>query len=177
MRAMPAIREENEPGVGKLLLKDERIHGGYHDVVVTVQHQVRCGMFFKQPQRSRVTCPHVPRESETIRAGFSQTLQRSIDAAAAWLRDEGEAARHEEAIQALVTMVSALVLARTAATPKLRDEIPRAARDELLEAPPACASGKVTRHALSARMRVKRIVTELQARGYQVCVCEEGKIS
>ena len=39
MRAMPGIREEHEPGVGKLLLKDERIHGRDHDVVMTVHHQ------------------------------------------------------------------------------------------------------------------------------------------
>jgi hypothetical protein len=39
MRAMPRIREENEPGVVKILLKDERIHGRDHDVVVTVHHE------------------------------------------------------------------------------------------------------------------------------------------
>jgi len=39
MRAMPGIREEHGPGVGKLLLKDERIHGGDHDGVMTVHHE------------------------------------------------------------------------------------------------------------------------------------------
>jgi hypothetical protein len=39
MRAMPGIREEHEPGVGKLLLKNERIHGRDHDVVMTVHHE------------------------------------------------------------------------------------------------------------------------------------------
>ena len=77
----------------------------------------------------------VPRESETIRAAFSEALQRSIDATAARLGDKDEASRREEAIQALATMVGALVLARTAATPQLRDEILRAARNKLLEAP------------------------------------------
>jgi TetR/AcrR family transcriptional repressor of nem operon len=77
----------------------------------------------------------VPRESETIRAAFSDALQRSIDATAARLGDKGEDPRREEAIQALATMVGALVLARTAASPQLRDEILRAARNKLLEAP------------------------------------------
>jgi len=77
----------------------------------------------------------VPRESETIRAAFSDALERSIDATAARLGDKGEDSRREEAIQALATMVGALVLARTAATPQLRDEILRAARNKLLESP------------------------------------------
>ena len=77
----------------------------------------------------------VPRESETIKAAFSEALQHSIDVAAARLGHKSEASRREEAIQALATMVGALVLARTAATPQLRDEILRAARNKLLEAP------------------------------------------
>ena len=77
----------------------------------------------------------VPRESETIRAAFSEALERSIEAVAARLGHKGEAARREDAIQALATMVGALVLARTAATPRLRDEILGAARNKLLEAP------------------------------------------
>ena len=36
MRTMPRIREENEPRIGKFLLKDERIHGRDHDVSSTV---------------------------------------------------------------------------------------------------------------------------------------------
>jgi hypothetical protein len=55
--------------------------------------------------------------------------------AAARLGHKGEASRREEAIHSLATMVGALVLARTAATPQLRDEILRAARNKLLEAP------------------------------------------
>jgi TetR/AcrR family transcriptional repressor of nem operon len=77
----------------------------------------------------------VPRESETIKAAFSEALERSIDVAAARLGHKGEASRREEAIHSLATMVGALVLARTAATPQLRDEILRAARNKLLEAP------------------------------------------
>jgi TetR/AcrR family transcriptional repressor of nem operon len=89
--------------------------------------------------RDRATgCPFaalggdVPRESETIKAAFSQSLERSIDAIAARL---GQGQDREEAIHALATMVGALVLARTAATPRLRDEILGAARNKLLEGP------------------------------------------
>jgi TetR/AcrR family transcriptional repressor of nem operon len=92
--------------------------------------------------RDRATgCPFaalggdVPRESETIRAAFSEALERSIEAVAARLGHKGEGSRREDAIQALATMVGALVLARTAATPRLRDEILGAARNKLLEAP------------------------------------------
>ena len=77
----------------------------------------------------------VPRESETIRAAFSDALERSIDAVAARVGHKGEAPSREDAIQALAAMVGALVLARTAATPQLRDEILGAARNKLLEAP------------------------------------------
>ncbi len=92
--------------------------------------------------RDRATgCPFaalggdVPRESDTIRAAFSEALERSIEAVAARLGHKGEAPRREEAIQALATMVGALVLARTAASSRLRDEILGAARNKLLEAP------------------------------------------
>ena len=77
----------------------------------------------------------VPRESETIRTAFSDALERAIEAVAVMLGHAGEAAGRDEAIQALATMVGALVLARTAATPRLRDEILGAARNKLLEAP------------------------------------------
>ena len=77
----------------------------------------------------------VPRESNTIKTAFSDALERSIDALAARLGHKGKSSRREDAIQALATMVGALVLARTAATPQLRDEILGAARDKLLEAP------------------------------------------
>ena len=76
----------------------------------------------------------MPRESETIRTAFSEALERSIDAIAARLAHAGEGPGREEAIQALATMVGALVLARSAATPRLRDEILGAARNKLLEA-------------------------------------------
>ena len=77
----------------------------------------------------------VPRESETIRAAFSDALQRSIAAVTARLGHKDEAPSREDAILALATMVGALVLARTAATSQLRDEILGAARNKLLEAP------------------------------------------
>ena len=77
----------------------------------------------------------VPRESDTIKAAFSDTLEHSIDAVAATLSHKGEAPTREDGIQALATMVGALVLARTAATPQLRDEILGAARNKLLDAP------------------------------------------
>jgi len=92
--------------------------------------------------RDRATgCPFaalggdVPRESETIRTAFSEALERSIEAVAVRLGHAGEAPGREEAIQALASMVGALVLARTAATPQLRDEILGAARNRLLEMP------------------------------------------
>ncbi len=77
----------------------------------------------------------VPRESNAIKGAFSDALERSIDAVAARLGHKGEAACREDATLALTTMVGALVLARTAATPQLRDEILRAARNNLLKAP------------------------------------------
>jgi TetR/AcrR family transcriptional repressor of nem operon len=76
----------------------------------------------------------VPRESEAIRAAFSDSLERFIDAVAAKLGSKGEAASREDAIEAVATMVGALVLARTAATPHLRDEILAAVRTKLLAA-------------------------------------------
>ena len=91
----------------------------------------------------------VPRESDTIKTAFSDALERSIDALAARLGHKGEAPSREDAMQALATMVGALVLARTAVTPQLRDEILGAARNKLLEAPRTRASGKVMRRALS----------------------------
>ena len=77
----------------------------------------------------------VPRESEAIRAAFSEALQHSIDVAATRLGDKDGASRREDAIQTLATMVGALMLARTAATPQLRDEILRAAKNKLLKVP------------------------------------------
>jgi TetR/AcrR family transcriptional repressor of nem operon len=77
----------------------------------------------------------VPRESDAIKAAFSDALEHSIDALAARLGHKGKAPSRADAIQALATMVGALVLARTAATPQLRDEILGAARNKLLKAP------------------------------------------
>lgn len=90
--------------------------------------------------RNRATgCPFaalggdVPRESDSIKAAFSDALERSIDSVAARLGSMGEPERREDAIQAFATMVGALVLARTAATPQLRDEILSAAKKKLLQ--------------------------------------------
>ncbi|MBK8018634.1 MAG: TetR family transcriptional regulator [Betaproteobacteria bacterium] len=74
----------------------------------------------------------VPREGEMIRTAFSGALEQSIEAVASGLGHAGEGTRREEAIQALATMVGALVLARTASAPRLRDEILGAARDKVL---------------------------------------------
>jgi TetR/AcrR family transcriptional repressor of nem operon len=92
--------------------------------------------------RDRATgCPlaalggDVPRESDTIKTAFSDALGRSIDAVAARLEQEAGPSRREDAIEALATMVGALVLARTASSTKLRDEILSAAKAKLLDAP------------------------------------------
>jgi TetR/AcrR family transcriptional repressor of nem operon len=86
--------------------------------------------------RDRATgCPFaalggdVPRESNAIKTAFSDALERSIDAVAARLGHK------QEAFLALATLVGALGVARTAATPQLRDEILGAARNKLLDAP------------------------------------------
>src|SRR4249920_2052668 len=62
--------------------------------------------------------PKHVRDRNTIKTAFSDALERSIDAVAARLGHKGEASRREDAIQALASMVGALVLARTAATPQ-----------------------------------------------------------
>ncbi len=86
-------------------------------------------------------CPYaalagdVARESKPVRAAFSDVLDNSIDAIAATLDDQDEASSRQDAIYALATMVGALVLARSAASPKFRDEILSAARKKLLETP------------------------------------------
>ena len=84
-------------------------------------------------------CPYaalagdVPREGKTVRAAFSDALDNSIDAIAATLDHQGAASSRADAVQALATMVGALVLARTAASAKFRDEILGAARKKMLE--------------------------------------------
>jgi hypothetical protein len=49
MRAMPGVREEDEPGVGEPLLQDERIHGWDHDVIMTIHHESTVWDFFREP--------------------------------------------------------------------------------------------------------------------------------
>jgi len=90
--------------------------------------------------RDRATgCPFVAlggdvtRESKGIKTAFSDALERYIDVISARLGHDGKATGREDAILALATMVGALLLARTAATPQLRDDILGAARKELLE--------------------------------------------
>jgi TetR/AcrR family transcriptional regulator, transcriptional repressor for nem operon len=86
-------------------------------------------------------CPYaalagdVPRESATVSAAFSDALDNSIDAIAATLGHHGEDSSRDDAIQVLAAMVGALVLARTASSPKFRDEILGATRKKLLETP------------------------------------------
>lgn len=85
-------------------------------------------------------CPYaalagdVSRESKAVKGAFSGSLDSSINAIATTLDRHGEPASRENAIQALSTIVGALVLARTAASPKFRDEILGAARKKMLEA-------------------------------------------
>ena len=84
-------------------------------------------------------CPYaalagdVSRESKAVKGAFSGSLDSSINAIATTLDRHGEPACRENAIQALSTIVGALVLARTAASPKFRDEILGAARKKMLE--------------------------------------------
>ena len=74
----------------------------------------------------------VPRESEAIRAAFSQALERSIDTLARKAGDKNGASARDRAIVSLATMVGAVVLARTAVEPALRDEILAAVKSRLL---------------------------------------------
>lgn len=77
-------------------------------------------------------CGDVPREGPEVRAAFSQGLDHMIDTVAEGLPpDRGHPVR-ARAIASLATMVGALVLARAAAEPSLRDEILDAARATLL---------------------------------------------
>lgn len=74
----------------------------------------------------------VPREGPQVRAAFSQGLDHMIDTVAKGLTPEGTRPSRAQAIASIATMVGALVLARTAAEPSLRDEILDAARAKLL---------------------------------------------
>jgi TetR/AcrR family transcriptional repressor of nem operon len=84
--------------------------------------------------RQRATgCPYtalggdVPRTATPIRRAFSQGLERALGRLAARLGGR------DEAIVSMALMVGAVVLARAADKPALRDEILDAAKRELLE--------------------------------------------
>lgn len=74
-------------------------------------------------------CGDVPREGAKVRTAFSQGLDSMIDAVAKGLATSSRG----QAITSLATMVGALVLARAAEQPALRDEILDAARAALLD--------------------------------------------
>jgi hypothetical protein len=69
----------------------------------------------------------VPRASATIRAAFSRGLEQDLDK---WAKRLG---RRDRAIVSMALMVGAVVLARAADKPRLRDEILAAAKRELRE--------------------------------------------
>jgi TetR/AcrR family transcriptional repressor of nem operon len=85
-------------------------------------------------------CPYaalsgdVPRESEPIKAAFSQALESNIATVAGKMESRSGATARDRAILSLATMVGALVLARTAGTADLRDEILAAVKNKLLGA-------------------------------------------
>lgn len=83
--------------------------------------------------RQRATgCPYtalgsdVPRSAAAIRSAFSHGLEQGLDALAEQLKGR------EQAIVSMALMVGAVVLARAADKPALRDEILEAAKQELL---------------------------------------------
>jgi TetR/AcrR family transcriptional repressor of nem operon len=84
-------------------------------------------------RRRETGCPYtalaadVPRTSATIRAAFSQGLERALDKSAKRL------GQRDQAIVSMALMVGAVVLARAANKPRLRDEILAAAKRELLK--------------------------------------------
>ena len=83
-------------------------------------------------------CPYaalggdVPRESEPIKTAFSQALESNITTLAGKMEGRNGATARDRAILSLATMVGALVLARTAGTADLRDEILAAVKNKLL---------------------------------------------
>ena len=88
------------------------------------------------PVRDRAGgCPYAalsgdaPREAEPIKAAFAQELENSLDSLARRLPGRNGRRR---AIVSTALMVGALMLARSATDPRLRDEILEAARRELL---------------------------------------------
>jgi TetR/AcrR family transcriptional regulator, transcriptional repressor for nem operon len=84
-------------------------------------------------RRRGVGCPYtalsgdVPRTATTIRNAFSEGLEHSLDELAKRLRGR------DRAIVSMALMVGAVVLARAADEPALRDEILAAAKQELLK--------------------------------------------
>ncbi len=75
----------------------------------------------------------VPREAPEVRAAFSQGLDHMIDTVARKLPSGRAQPSRAQAIASLATMVGALVLARAAAEPSLRNEILDAVRETLLD--------------------------------------------
>lgn len=80
-------------------------------------------------------CGDVPREGPQVRTAFSQGLDQMIDTVAEGLAPDRAEPSRARAIASLATMVGALLLARAAAEPSLRDEILAAARATLLGHP------------------------------------------
>ena len=83
-------------------------------------------------------CPYaalsgdVPRESEPIKTAFSQALESNIATLAGKMEGKNGATARDRAILSLATMVGAVVLARTAGSADLRDEILAAVKNKLL---------------------------------------------
>jgi TetR/AcrR family transcriptional repressor of nem operon len=75
----------------------------------------------------------VPRQGSQVRAAFSQGLDHMIDTVGKELLPGNAQPSRARAIASLATMVGALLLARAAAEPPLRDEILDAARAMLLD--------------------------------------------
>jgi TetR/AcrR family transcriptional repressor of nem operon len=78
----------------------------------------------------------IGRDRSSVRAAFSQSIDRLFDALAA---DEpaGTVDARDRAIASMATRVGAVILARATSDPGLRDEILAAAKRALVE-PPAC---------------------------------------
>lgn len=84
-------------------------------------------------RRRETGCPYtalaadVPRTPAKVRAAFSRGLEHSLD------RSTKRLGRRDRAIVSMALMVGAVVLARAAEGPALRDEILAAARRDLLK--------------------------------------------
>ena len=131
--------ESKEALCAEVIASTTRRSGATPDSKVDWRAYIEAYLSPKHVRNRANGCPYaalagdMPRESEAVRAAFSDALDSSIDAIAAKLGHQSEAASREEAVQALATLVGALVLARTAASPTLRDEILGAARRKMLE--------------------------------------------